>query len=406
MSSSFLPQSRNGEKPTRYALHTFLGAMLFWYGGGFLRAQFEYIYNWTEIIEALATFIASLFLGYLVFRRSRIFRPTPWPLVTVSDISHAKVFLCLSLLLVVYVFGLSRGGMIGYHTTRLIPVTGIIAGIILFSGINRMRAVYLLYFLAPLIYSLTIYSRRPALTIVAVPIILYWINWKTTKKLIAPILVGVVAGVAILIVQTGLRQAKRTSAGISARLQFTDGLTALSVGEGFDTIAMFDYVIDNYPARYDFLNQKSIYGTVLNFVPREFWPEKPIGFGVELAGNYFGLDISDLATNFGPGIVAEAFANGGLLSVFAWGLATGLLLYRLDSFLSRRSSDLIRATVAAISLPAIAFIVRGDLLNGVYELFIKLLPALLVFYVTARKVATPNRGAGATTRRALRVYRA
>ena len=95
-------------------------------------------------------------------------------------------------------------------------------------------------------------------------------------------------------------------------------LLKLSQGNllGFDVLWLSDYVFSNYPSRFPFLLGKSLFAVVSNPIPRSFWEDKPVAYGIELAMNYWNIsDYTDVPTNYGPGIVAEAFANFGLLGI-------------------------------------------------------------------------------------------
>lgn len=147
-------------------------------------------------------------------------------------------------------------------------------------------------------------------------------------------------------------------------------IAKLSQGDllGFDVLWLSEYVITNYPSKFPFLFGKSLFAVVSNPVPRSLWEGKPIAYGIELAMKFWNItDYTDVPTNYGPGIVAEAFANFGFLGIPIFSGVIAFLLRIVEDFSNRTSVSVYFFT------PFIFLLIRGDFLNGCINLILQLL---------------------------------
>lgn len=141
---------------------------------------------------------------------------------------------------------------------------------------------------------------------------------------------------------------------------------------GLDTYFLWDEVDSLY--NWGELSFKSIYGVLVNPIPRSLWSGKPVAFGVELAARIWNTDIYNIPTNYGVGIVLEALVNGGLL---------GLLIF---GFISGQTLRLLENTCQIFGVPRIYWLlfvvlfVRGDFLNAMVNIIL----SLIVIYSFAR----------------------
>jgi oligosaccharide repeat unit polymerase len=105
-----------------------------------------------------------------------------------------------------------------------------------------------------------------------------------------------------------------------------------------------------------------ILGALLFWVPRVFWPGKPVGTGTMVTED-LGFDFTNLA----PPITAEALVNFGLIGVLVMGALFGLALAALDGAYwapgreGIASSHRIIDAIYPFWLGCIVFITRGDL---------------------------------------------
>lgn len=377
----------HGASPSaRYlALSSFLVGAFVWYGGGLVRASEWHLDHPVKIglsaLLFLAITLAVYFVGRALGKRSLgvSYR-------THESVSYMKMVVCVAALLGTYVALKGVGGMPAYHSSRFVPVAGIIAAVLLFRPETRYKLVWAIILIATLAISVEFYSRRPFLTIAIVPIIIYIVNNPISGVQFRQFIVGLAASTILLIFMTGLRGSEFSWQLDQVDDIFTQGWQTLKAGMGFDTITLLDYVIGAYPDAYPYLNGKSLWGAIVNPLPRFLWEDKPISFGIELASRYFGVDVSSTPTNFGPGIVAEAYANGGAIMVALWAALLGSLLAALDNYISRNQRQVLGMIFTAISLPAVFFVIRGDLMNSYYELYIKAAPAIACYLICTRRV--------------------
>ena len=378
----FLPAQR-----AYLALGVFLAAMAFWYGGGLVRAAGGWIWIQKpfEIFLGIAFFLVAVCLAYTLGNRTGGHAATaPTQPSGPQSISHFRIFFACMVLVGVSILGHRLGGMWAYHAARVLPIAGIIAGVLLFGSAKGFKFVYLSIFLVTIALSTEAYSRRIMLTILAAPAILLVLRAKLSRSIVTRISVGVAVALAGVVFVTGLRGFEWHGDPAQIGLIMARGADVISRGIGFDTVTLFDYVLSVYPDRYPYLNGGSLWGALVNPIPRSLWADKPIAFGITLASEYFLVPPSDVPTNFGPGVVAEAYANGGYLAVLVAGAALGYLLARLDRLIVQKKHDVLGQTLIVIALPCIFFLVRGDFLNVFYELYIKLIPAALVVMFSTR----------------------
>lgn len=153
-------------------------------------------------------------------------------------------------------------------------------------------------------------------------------------------------------------------------------LTRLFQGEllGFDVLWLSDYIFSNYPSKFSFLYGKSIWAVLTNPIPRSIWNDKPIAYGIELAMNFWGIsDYTDVPTNYGPGIVGEAYANFGIVGIIIFAFLVAYML-RLTVVLVERSGFPI-----LFFAPFIFLLIRGDFLNASVNLILQLVVLRLLY---------------------------
>lgn len=125
---------------------------------------------------------------------------------------------------------------------------------------------------------------------------------------------------------------------------------------------------------------RQVAGTLLFWVPRGLWPDKPIQSGVTVA-EWMGYEY----TNLSMPLWGEAYLDGGLLLVvvalFLFGYATAAVE---RVFLDERHA---RDSLAAMTVPVVAayqiFFLRGSLMST----FAYLVPILALLFLTSRPEA-------------------
>ncbi|OWY14207.1 hypothetical protein B6V73_16555 [Thioclava sp. JM3] len=104
-------------------------------------------------------------------------------------------------------------------------------------------------------------------------------------------------------------------------------------------------------------------GALLFFVPRSFWPAKPVGSGFEMADR-LGYIFNNISMPF----LGEGYVNFGIVGVILFGLVIGYLMGRADRTLGPRANLNSRLnyqnTVYYFLFGGVFFVFRGDLLSS------------------------------------------
>ena len=112
-----------------------------------------------------------------------------------------------------------------------------------------------------------------------------------------------------------------------------------------------------------------------------------MAFGVTLSALYFGVGLDQIFTNFGPGIVAETFANGGYTAIVIFSIFFGFLIGRADKIIENNRYNWNYVLFAIILYPSLFFVVRGDFLNSFYEFYSKSVVVFLIILVTGARAS-------------------
>jgi oligosaccharide repeat unit polymerase len=94
----------------------------------------------------------------------------------------------------------------------------------------------------------------------------------------------------------------------------------------FDAFTMLANTIDYVDHRKGITYGEQLVGSLLFFVPRQVWKNKPLTSG-ELVAKGFGMKFRNLSNP----LMAEGYLNFGMLGVIGFALITGALLARLDA---------------------------------------------------------------------------
>ena len=116
----------------------------------------------------------------------------------------------------------------------------------------------------------------------------------------------------------------------------------------------------------------SFIGAILFFVPRVFWPSKPIGSGAMIA-NELGLDFDNISMSL-PG---EFYLNFNILGVLLLSFFFGSLMGFMDKIFS--SSSPCMRVYSIFFVPLVFIIMRGDLFTGI-SFSVGLLFAVIFWY--------------------------
>jgi hypothetical protein len=225
---------------------------------------------------------------------------------------------------------------------------------------------------------LTVWSRRPGQTILLASLAYYSVSKQLTRK--TQVKLGLVAVSIALLLATG----QDIYRGMARNEQFDtrylgdylkDYWKIVSDQGLVDTFQAASAVAYTYPEKHSYLYGESFWALVANPIPRRFWPDKPVGFGMTIAQEIFGTEMPP--TNFGPSIQGELYANGGLLAVILGVGLVGYLCKTFDWLLLGRFRSESSLLLHATSLYQFFFLARGDFLDVGYA-FMSTVPPLFI----------------------------
>ena len=130
----------------------------------------------------------------------------------------------------------------------------------------------------------------------------------------------------------------------------------------YDAYTMF-MLIQEYVEEAGLSYGGQLLGVVLFWVPRAFWPGKPVGSG-QTAAEFFGWDF----TNLSCPLPAEGYVNFGILGVVLFAVLFSLIVRKADNVFWRGRSVFMKIVYPFV-VPFVFFLMRGDLLSSLAYLF-------------------------------------
>ncbi|MBN2474005.1 MAG: hypothetical protein JXB62_05325 [Pirellulales bacterium] len=212
---------------------------------------------------------------------------------------------------------------------------------------------------------------------------------KLRIKLDTMVLAGVVLTAAMLLLV--LRTQKFGSVGdVTSFVRSSPRLVAraLIATIGAHSVVREDvgYCLETFGDKTPYLWGHTPYSIVVNPIPRELWPGKPVGFGNVLAQIKAGESAGQTRVSYAAGLAGEGYANGGYAGIVLLSLAVGLLCgkaakYALIGFtipsygVLMMSLGLFRVSTA---------FVRGDMLSAFTTMVYPLAVLTLVLFLVGR----------------------
>jgi len=185
-----------------------------------------------------------------------------------------------------------------------------------------------------------------------------------------------------------LAEGRNREAGVPQQAAYMGYLTGVA-----EPFAVACKVVELFPDTEPYRYGGTLLVTLLGFIPRAVWPEKPVGIGKELTkytdgvyyDPYYGHSIATT-------LVGDAYANLGVIGVLLGGLGLGILCrtaaaYAAEGMVDGCQSSPARVLVMAVFLASLVE-VRGDMagilaFHGMTYPF--LLVALLFFRLDYRR---------------------
>lgn len=138
---------------------------------------------------------------------------------------------------------------------------------------------------------------------------------------------------------------------------FTFDLSFLNHGH-FDAYQNFARVVENDLITYGY----QLLGVFFFFVPRNIWPDKPIGSGAFMS-EFANYSFSNISMPY----IGEGYVNFGVFGVASFMFILGIILNNLDSFVWKLKKTGIKSILIYyyyVLFGLVFFIMRGDLLSS------------------------------------------
>ena len=180
----------------------------------------------------------------------------------------------------------------------------------------------------------------------------------------------------LLIVFPFLNQFRHFSAGTSLKF----GLNFDMFAEGhFDSYQNFALIVTENIITWG----RQLLGVSLFWVPRTFWPTKPVGSGHYIAGE-LGMSYSNISANY----FAEGYINFGFMGIILFVVFLAWYTSHMDNLywtvILHKENNFFRV-IYYIMLGMLFFIMRGDLLSSFAFTVGIILSILFTFKVTKSK---------------------
>lgn len=136
----------------------------------------------------------------------------------------------------------------------------------------------------------------------------------------------------------------------------------VSVSEPFEVASL---VFDIYPSQRPYEHGRTLLVTLLGFIPRSAWPDKPVGIGKTLTRYTDGaLFKQSTGHSIAPTLVGDFYANLGALGVVLGGILFGVACRAIATYAATGMRAGLQHSAARVLIPS-AFIaglaeVRGD----------------------------------------------
>jgi len=162
--------------------------------------------------------------------------------------------------------------------------------------------------------------------------------------------------------------------------------------------AIASLVWEVFPDQEPFRHGQTLLVTLLAFIPRAVWPDKPIGIGKELTRYLIGPHYEEFqGFSVAPTVVADFYLNFGWFGVVAGGLLLGALCGVITSYAvhGMRSGRQLRA--ARVLIPAVFVMMLGEIRGDMSTIllfyvlgYVPLLVALTFFDLDGDTVRNPS----------------
>lgn len=358
----------------------------------------------TAFILATA-FVAARIISFEGFR-NRIESSIAWMDRTTEkrvDLPYLLIFYVLPLVSLIYL--LIRFGGVGYEDYMvnrtierrglgylIMPSTWLTISIstLLVSPVIGRKALSSLLYALPLtaffIWANLFLGSKSRGLIVLVIALLAWALYRTVKNRFDLRVIAVVPSVAVLVSIVGLffgdiRESVSRGVELNAVNTRVSLAAVFSKFNAFGSVENTVWLVENVGPD-EIIGGRSFVAVLAAPVPRNLWPDKPVGGGPELRnlihpGSYDIVGGRNL-TSYSPGIIAESYMNFWIFGLLVGPLLFGAVIGGV-TFLAGRIRSSLTFVVFVILVYRTIYMMTGEVFGSMVGIGTTLLPLVLLF---------------------------
>ena len=272
------------------------------------------------------------------------------------------------------------GGLIdsSVGTLALISILVLIG----YKGHAGIKLLMLATWIAVFLFYLNFYwSRRPVLGLFLTAVVLFYylkVSWwrpVMRKLFMAAIIAGGVSVVLYLGATRGAR-IREYYTGPSVAVFSKANWEELLGGITINTL-VYEYTVQQFPEQEQYLHGRGIVATFVFFIPRAFWPGKPLPTGGVVSRMWF--NVPEHRVSVVPTLPGELYANFGPLGILFGMFLAGKIVRTANTYMLSHPDNLVAHMIWFVVIPDFASQWRGDFCSMSVQGFLR----VAVFFVLA-----------------------
>jgi len=372
----------------------FLWTMLV-YSLGFVRLKFWGFFTTTEITSTFLLLTLSLFFLVIFYNFSpRIRNYRIQRILTKLDSAYSSyhfMVLCIILYLVFIAYKITiTGGLLGFISASygerndpgnsyLFFIGSLIRSALLittYTNFSKKRFFSSISVLAIIMVISTIEGSTGAIVGLLAPLIVFTLLKLIKRKKVVKLNRFTALALIIFILVIAY------AAYVRVNRSGSDSFSSIIYGRTFDALENSIRIIDRYEAGTQ-LGINTIVYPLLNFIPRKFWSDKPIGLGRRIMFDIYGAP-SNTPVSFAPGFLGEIYVDFGYFGIVVFGLLVGLLLKNFDiSIVEEINNNRNGSTFFLINLALLSSNIPNSLQGFLLRLVISIFQAVFTLIISS-----------------------
>jgi oligosaccharide repeat unit polymerase len=244
---------------------------------------------------------------------------------------------------------------------------------------------------ATLMFILRFYfSRRPVLAIFVTAAALFYylkVSWwrpAVRKLFMASIIVG---GVSVLMYLQATRGARvreyytGPSKGVFSKENWEELLGGVTINT-----QVYEYTVQQFPEYKPYLYGSGMAPAFVFFIPRAFWPGKPMPTGGVVSRLWF--NVSEHVVSVTPTFPGELYANFGFLGILFGMFLTGKIVRALNTYLLSNHDNLVAHMAWFIIIPDFASEWRGDFTSMSIQGFLRVVMFFFLAWLAGKMASS------------------